>query len=226
MCVEARVVYSRPLILPPGPAEPGGCKKAFRRTPLDTSIIADLRRRHAEPHRAHHAWPRIVQMLATAEDIAHGIAERQAFILAVLFHTAVFDPRNPMAAAESAGLMRGALAEETPPAVLNRATALITAICRGEVPETDDPSLRGDAALLLDIGNAVLGADPATYDAYESDLRREHAHLSDDDWASGRCAALRLMLWRERIYRTDRFYLECERRARRNIDRTLARLGA
>jgi predicted metal-dependent HD superfamily phosphohydrolase len=111
-----------------------------------------------------------------------------------------------------------------PPALLARAEALILAWARQAVPGTDDPSLRADAALLLDMDNAVLGAPPPDYDAYEAAIRRESAHLTEDAWQDGRAAALRLALWRDRIYRTDRYFLARERRARRNLEAMLARL--
>ena len=101
---------------------------------------------------------------------------------------------------------------------------MIGAWARGELPVTDDPSLRGDAALLLDMDAAPLGAQPPAHLAYEAAIRRESAHLSDDAWADGRATALRLALWRDRIYRTDRFFLAHERQARRNIEAMLARL--
>jgi predicted metal-dependent HD superfamily phosphohydrolase len=164
-------------------------------------------------------------MLAMAEDIAHGIAERAPFIMAVLFHAAVFDPARPAEApARSAALMREKLGAALPPAVLARAEALIHAISRQELPETGDPSLRGDAMLLLDMDLAWLGDPPAEFDAAEAALRRECAHLNEGRYAAGRAAALRLMLWRDRIYRTDRFFLSHERRARRNLERRLAEL--
>ena len=189
---------------------------------MDQGVLADLQHRHAEPHRHHHTWPRVAAMLAMTEEIAHGIADRPAFLLAILFHTAVFDRTRANPAAESTALMRRMVA--APAARLDRAAALIAAWARGELPATDDPSLRGDAALLLDMDAVPLGAPPPAHLAYEAAIRRESAHLPDDHWADGRASALRLLLWRDRIYRTDRFHLAHERQARRNIDAMLTRL--
>lgn len=191
---------------------------------MDPALLGELRRRHAEPHRRHHDWPRVAGMLAMAEDVAHAIAARTPFILAVLFHTAVLDRARADGAARSAALMRELV--PAPATTLDRAEALIHAVARQELPETDDPSLRGDAALLLDMDNVPLGAPPAEYDAYEAALRAECAHMDEDRYALGRAAALRVMLWRERIYRTDRFHLVHEKRARRNIERRMAALDA
>ena len=107
---------------------------------LEPAVLSDLRGRYAEPHRSCHDWARVAEMLAMAEDLAHAIAERGAFIVAVLFHKSVFDRRLPDWAERSAALMR-----------------------------------------------ETLGA-------------------------------------RERVYLTDRFYLEREKPARRNIERAVASL--
>ncbi|MGG5808918.1 HD domain-containing protein [Falsiroseomonas sp. CW058] len=193
---------------------------------MDPAFLAELQRRHAEPHRRHHGWSRVAGMLAMAEEVAHGIADRPSFILALLFHTAVFDRAQAGNARKSAALMRDLLAATVPEPRLARAEALIHAFARQEMPETDDPSLRGDAALLLDMDNAPLGAPPAEYDAYEAAIRAEYAHLPDGAWADGRAGQIRLLLWRDRIYRTDRFFLAHEKRARRNLERRLAELEA
>jgi predicted metal-dependent HD superfamily phosphohydrolase len=193
---------------------------------LNAEVLAELRRRYAEPHRIHHGWARIGGMLAVAEDVSGAIANRAAFILAVLFHNAVFDPKAPDSAQRSARLMREMMGRATPAATLARAEALILAVARQDLPETRDASLRGDAMLLLDADLSILGAPPAEFDAYEAANRQEQAHLRDDSYRAGRSAELQMLLWRERIFRTDRFFLACERQARRNIERAIARLDA
>jgi predicted metal-dependent HD superfamily phosphohydrolase len=192
---------------------------------VDAAILDELRRRYAEPHRHLHVWSHVAGLLAQAEEIAAAIADRPAFILAALFHRAVFDRRLPDSGPRSVALMREMAGPTTPPARLMRAEALILALAKQEVPETRDVSLRGDAALLLDMDRAPLGAEPAAFDAHEAAHRAEYPHLKDDAYAAGRAAELRMLAWRERIYHTDRYYLAQERRARRNLDRLIARLG-
>jgi predicted metal-dependent HD superfamily phosphohydrolase len=191
---------------------------------LDAGLLAELRRRHDEPHRPPGAWAAMGERLALAEEVLNGIAGHRAFILAVLFRHAVQEPRRADNAERSIALMQALLGQRVPAAVLARAAALIGAAARGEVPETPDVSLRGDAALFLDIDLAVLGAPEARYEAHEAALRQEHAQMGEDAYAAARSAALQMLLWRDRLYRTDRFHLERERRARRNIERTIARL--
>jgi predicted metal-dependent HD superfamily phosphohydrolase len=193
---------------------------------LTSETLADLRHRHAEPHRKLHTWDRVGELLQFAEDVVNGIAERPAFILAILFHKSVFTPRATDSATRSVELMRTSIGASAPPGTLDRAEALIRAIDEREVPETDDPSLRGDAALLLDFDNAVLGDDARRFSEYEEALRQEAAHLPAERYRMARSAALQMLLWKNRIFHTDRFYLEREKRARRNIEGAIAHLEA
>jgi predicted metal-dependent HD superfamily phosphohydrolase len=163
-------------------------------------------------------------MLNEAEDLAAAIAERPAFVLAVLFHRAVFDRRIADAAQRSIALLRLRFQGRMPDWTLARAERLILALDAQRVPATRDASLRGDAALLLDMDNAVLGAPGTEFDAFEEGFRAEYAHLSEDNYRLGRVAALQMLLWRERIFLTDRYFLRCEKRARANVERLLGRL--
>lgn len=192
---------------------------------MDPAILEELRRRYAEPHRHLHVWSHVARLLAEAEDIAAAVADRPAFILAALFHRAVFDRRRADAAERSVALMRELAGRGAPAARLARAEALIMALARQELPPTRDPSLRGDAALLLDMDRAPLGDDARAFDTHEAAHRAEYAHMTDDAYAAGRAAELRLLLWRERIFHTDRYFLARERQARRNAERLLTRLG-
>ncbi|WP_439594591.1 HD domain-containing protein [Falsiroseomonas sp.] len=193
---------------------------------MTPAIFADLRHRHAEPHRAWHDWARISGLLAMAEEVSHALADKPAFILAILFHTAVFDRANPEAEAESLRVLHRHLGRSLPKPMLARAEALIHAVLRQELPETEDPGLRADAALLLDMDQAVLGEPAARFAAYEAAIRREYAHLAADRYRAGRIAALQMLLWRDRIYHTDRFHLAREKRARGNIAARLRDLEA
>ena len=191
---------------------------------LDPAILSDLRWRYAEPARTCHDWSRVSDLLAFAEDLSHAIAERAPFILAVLFHKAVFDRRRADWEEASIALMRQKVALPAP--LLDRTAALIRALAKQELPETRDASLRGDAALLLDMDNAVLGEPAGRFAVHEAAYRREYVHLKDEIYAAGRAAALEMLLWRERVYLTDRFYLEREKPARRNIARAIEQLRA
>jgi len=188
---------------------------------LKGELLANLQCRYGEPHRTVHTWARIGELLQMAEDVVNGIAGRSAFILAILFHKAVYDPRAADSPRRSATLMRQFVGSGVPADTLDRAEQLIMVMTLREMPETDDPSLRGDAALLLDFDHAVLGSDERRFAEHEAALRHEFAHLPTERYRFARSAALQMLLWKDRIFLTDRFYLEGEKRARRNIEGAL-----
>lgn len=189
---------------------------------LKVELIAELRNRYAEPHRTFHTWDRIGELLQMAEDVVDGIAGRSALVLAILFHKAVFDMRTAESPIRSAVLMRELVGKSVPLDTLDRAEALIMAMARREIPNTNDSSLRGDAALLLDFDHAILGSDEVRFSSYEAALGRESVHLPPERYRAARSAALQILLWEKRIFRTDRFFLEREKRARRNIKKAIA----
>ena len=189
---------------------------------LKVELLAELRNRYAEPHRTFHTWDRIGELLQMAEDVVDGIAGRSALVLAILFHKAVFDMRTAESSIRSAVLMRELVGKSVPPDTLDRAEALIMAMARREIPNTNDSSLRGDAALLLDFDHAILGSDEERFISYEAALGRESFHLPPERYRAARSAALQILLWEKRIFRTDRFFLEREKRARRNIKKAIA----
>lgn len=76
-----------------------------------------------------------------------------------------------------------------------------------------------DGRLFLDLDMAILGADPATYDAYAAGVRKEYALMPATLYDRGRRRFLEGQLAKRRIYLTNRFHAELEGRARSNLRR-------
>ena len=58
--------------------------------------------------------------------------------------------------------------------------------CRPTATGTPRTTSTIDTAVLLDADLAVLGSEPASYQAYVAGVRSEYAHVSPDDWRTGR----------------------------------------
>ena len=89
--------------------------------------------------------------------------------------------------------MRERLAGRMAPAALDVVEALIMAT------KTHHPGVHPDAPYLIDIDLAILGAEPADFDAYDAAIRKEYAHVPDDAYRAGRTRVLQSFLDRERI---------------------------
>jgi predicted metal-dependent HD superfamily phosphohydrolase len=70
--------------------------------------------------------------------------------------------------------------------------------------------------MLADADLAVLGAEPAVYQAYVVGVRAEYGHLDDATWRTGRSAVLGSFLERDVIYLTPAMRPH-EPRARANL---------
>ena len=96
--------------------------------------------------------------------------------------------------------------------IIAEASRLILLTAGHEVGEDDDAG-----RVLIDADLAVLGASPDTYDRYAAEIRREYAHVSDVDFATGRVAVLEGFLARPRLFLTDLMHKRLDHQARHNL---------
>ena len=169
-------------------------------------------------------------------------------IVAALYHDAVYDPRAGDNEARSAALASADLAELGWPGDRCQHVAQLILATAGHVAGqrlagdgngngnddndgdgndgTDTDGSDDDTAMLLDADLAILGAEPAAYQAYVNGVRAEYAHVGPIEWRAGRAAVLQHFLDRPRLYVTDFMYTTRERRARANMGAELAALAA
>jgi len=89
-------------------------------------------------------------------------------------------------------------------------------------PADDDAS----GALLSDADLGILAADENRYRDYVATVRREYAHVPDDDFAAGRGAVLSDLLAKPTLFHTAYAREHWEAAARANVARELAQLGS
>lgn len=141
---------------------------------------------------------------------------RCEIMLAVFFHDVVYNPKaldNEKRSAERfATLARLAHTDE---GRIDRVASMIMTT-QHHVGHTVDE------ILLNDIDLSILGAPPAIFAKYEEDARREFAHLTDEQWRSGRREVLAGFLMRPSIFRTLALQTLFEDQARTNITNAIS----
>jgi predicted metal-dependent HD superfamily phosphohydrolase len=175
---------------------------------------------YSQQHRHYHTLQHLRECLAHFEAAA-ALARRPAEVeLALWFHDAVYEPQrgdNEERSADWAGAsVRAAGCAQD---VAQRVQALVLATKQHAAPAGDP-----DAALLLDIDLAILGASPARFAEYERQVRAEYGHVPQPRWREGRARVLGGFLGRPRLYATAPFHDALEARARANLGRALAAL--
>jgi predicted metal-dependent HD superfamily phosphohydrolase len=166
---------------------------------------------YSEPHRAYHDLAHIAELLRWFDALTWE-SPRDVYD-AILFHDAIYDPARGDNEERSAQL---ALAHGASP----RAAELIRLTAKhGSITSADR-----DAAQFLDADTAILGAEPAAFDAYDAAIRIEYAHVPDAAFRAGRRAFLEKMQARPRLFLTDYFHDRLDTRARANLARAISRL--
>lgn len=182
------------------------------------AVLHQLERHYADPGRHYHDLRHLDQVLATFDELRDACERPDEAELALWLHDVVWQ-RRPDDEEQSADWAVARMAEAgIAPVCQERVAALIRAT-RHEGPARD-----ADEAVVLDADLAVLGAEPAAFDAYEADIRQEYADVSDADFRRGRAAVLRRFLSRPAIYATAPMRSRREAQARANLERSLASL--
>jgi predicted metal-dependent HD superfamily phosphohydrolase len=187
---------------------------------LDDELYGVLIGRYSEPHRHYHTVQHLDECFARLDE-ARGLAERIHEVeLALWFHDAVYEVRNQDNEEQSASWAQGT-AERAglSNAVAERLQSLILA-----TKHNAEPTSR-DAALLVDVDLAILGAAPERFDEYERQVREEYSWVPGFLFRRKRREILEGFLARPHVYSTDHFLACYEAAARANLVRSIERLG-
>ncbi|MGP2492809.1 HD domain-containing protein [Mesorhizobium sp. PUT5] len=193
---------------------------------LDEDLKRELSALYGTEHRHYHGLAHIEALLALAGEYRTALSDPEAVEAAIWFHDAIYDSRAKDNEARSAALALEKLAPRIAGERLARIAVMIEATATHEVPGLADAAARRDAALFLDMDLSILGAAPATFDAYEQAVRREYGWVAEPAWRAGRAVVLKTFLARPHIFHTREFRNRFERQARENMTCSLAVLDA
>ncbi len=172
-------------------------------------LFAEVGGRYLEPHRAYHTLRHLEECFALFGAARPLCAHPGEVGLALWLHDAVYQPKardSEEASARWAGkILRDAGA---PSEVVARVQELILSTKHDAMPATPD------ARVLVDIDLAILGAEPARFGEYETEVRKEYAHVPDVLFRFRRAKVLKQFLARSFIYSTPQFRERFEARAR------------
>ena len=193
---------------------------------LMAALEADLRARYAEPQRFHHGQAHIDALLAQWRQGQAGWHDPQAMELAIWFHDAVCQPGAKDNERQSEALLRQALTHCIAAPVVGRAARMILATERHAVPTGLPTDEAEDIAAFLDMDLSILGAEPATYDAYALAVEREFVPVVGiAAWRAGRAAFLHSALASTTpLFQTEVMREALEDSARANMARELTGL--
>ena len=190
-----------------------------------TELEAELRAAYKAANRKYHNWLHITSLLADFHRLKDHWRHPEAVETAILWHDFVYVALSPSNEADSAEQMLERLKELAEPSVLADAHALIIATASHTVPNDMTAELALDSALFLDMDMAILGADRAAFDQYDSAIREEFAIVPDEVYRPRRAEVLAGFLARDDLYLTETFKRGHNKQARANLQRAISRLS-
>jgi predicted metal-dependent HD superfamily phosphohydrolase len=170
---------------------------------------------YGDPARGYHDRLHLTEVLDRIDELGGPDADDPTLRLAAWFHDGVYDGLRGDED-RSAIWVETALAD-TPHAA---EVARLVRLTEHHDPAPDD--LVGQ--VLCDADLAILAAPRERYDAYVAGVRRDYAHISDEDFTTGRAAVLRDLGARDRLFHTAYARERWEPTARANIAAELERL--
>jgi predicted metal-dependent HD superfamily phosphohydrolase len=175
---------------------------------------------YADPARGYHDTRHLTEVLGRLDELADAGTpfERLPVELAAWFHDGVYDGR-PGAEERSAAWAESGLAGLDPSLVTE--VARLVRLTETHRPAADDPN----GCALSDADLAILAAPQSRYEEYVADVRREYAHVPDDEFRTGRAAILADLLAKPHLFHSAHAREHWEPVARANVESELTRLA-
>ena len=180
------------------------------------SVIASL---YSKEYRKYHNLEHITNCLAEFDKARHLSENPDALEMAILFHDIVYDTQKKANEEKSAiSGYRYAMLLGLDEKFCESVKSLILATKHDKVPDFFD------GKLICDIDLSIFGSSFYEFNEYGKRIREEYSFVPSEAFTQGRKKLLERFLSRKRIYYTDFFFDLYEKQARKNLERSLAKL--
>ncbi|WP_435949604.1 HD domain-containing protein [Psychrobacter sp. DM8] len=192
-------------------------------TTPDTALILwhDIATHYSEPARAYHTLEHLTQLFSQFDKIQSQLTQPDIVALAIYYHDIIYDPKRAGNESKSAKFAQEKLSPYLDIAQCARIYALIMMTADHKIAGTEN---RLDAAYMLDMDLSILGAPWVEYEHYTQAVRKEYAHVTQEQYRIGRTKVLEGLLTHPKLYLTEHYH-QLESQARENISREITLLA-
>ena len=187
-------------------------------------VFLDLIKHYAEPHRYHHDFSHIMQVLKEFEEVRHLCKNPDAVEMDLWNHDLIYRPGETDNEEQSAKSTSNMLSSAgLPEPYIQEVGRLIILTKEHKIINVRRDN---DGALSNDIDLSILGQPPLIFDLYDRNIWKEWVLgkvVSDDEFTKARAEFLEGFLKR-RIYSTPYFGAKYEKMAKANLKRSLKKL--
>ncbi|MBN1410845.1 MAG: pantetheine-phosphate adenylyltransferase [Spirochaetales bacterium] len=176
---------------------------------------------YSEQHRSYHVLTHIIDGLNLIAGVRHLLKYPDALECAYFYHDIIYNPRSSHNEENSAVYARKHLLDaEVKEEFADRVADFILQTMHRHPPKDDD------SKYLVDVDLSILGSERPDFERYERAIRREYAHIPDEQFNSSRGKFLKELLERKSLFATGYFKDMFEKKARINIRESLGKLDA
>lgn len=190
--------------------------------------MAELKKKHEEPHRFYHTWEHIVELLGNLfeRSVATNMPAEETATLAaaILFHDSVYEVKktyyrdNEIHSAEYA---KRALSAR---GVGNHRVENVYALVRDTAHATGEKPTEYLSMILHDLDMSILAASPERYALYVADIIAEFGIYPGREFVKGRIGLLETWIADDNLFVTQYGKERFLERARENMRAELAEL--
>ncbi len=187
---------------------------------LPDALVRSAEAAYGRPPRAYHSWTHVQEVFRHLASVPSWKHPREVE-LAALFHDAIYEAGRSDNEAKSAELAASAIAQFIPNAGIDVPYVRRLIELTARHGKLDDEVLDDDARHFLDADMAILGSEPAAFDAYNAGIAKEYAHVPKLVFDFNRRRFLKKLLEAPRIFLSEFFHARFDAAARANLRRAL-----
>lgn len=179
----------------------------------------------SEEQRYYHNFAHIAHMIAEFKETKHLLKEPDSVEFAIWTHDINHDTKQENNEELSREFATGITCNSTRfdyNAFKYAVKDMIHATTKHKPPKHNQNS---DLLYFLDYDLAIFGREEKEFDEYETLIRAEYSHVSNEDFKKGRTAVLNKFLKRNSIYFTNYFKDKYEKQAINNLERSVEKLS-
>lgn len=175
---------------------------------------------YSKTYRHYHTLNHLSHFFKELEKAKRYIKDWDSTLLAMFYHDIVFLPTRNDNEKSSSDLAEISLAElDVSEEKIDKCQKMILAT--KEHKKSDD----SDVNYFIDADISIIGSDEITYESYLEGVKQEYYFLSEDEYIKGRKKIIHHFLKMKKIFKTNFFYQQYEKKARKNLMKELRELS-
>ncbi len=194
------------------------CWTELAKNAQGVELFQQLIQAYTEPQRVYHSIQHLADCLRLFQENRELASKPEEVEMALWFHDAIYDVTatdNEITSAHWAETALEAVGVEE--SSIQRIVQLILATRHTSNSDQNGDEVSADTALLLDIDLAILGASPARYAEFESQIRQEYGWVEPERFREGRLSILKRFQAQSPVYHTPKLANIWEKNAHTNL---------